>query len=56
MKVLCIINGLPNLTKGKCYDFVKENEDSYKIIDDIGLVWWCSKFYFKTQLEVREEN
>ena len=67
MKVLCIINGLPDLTKGKAYitkgkwyrvieEFQLAKELYYLIINDDGEELLYNKSWFKTQQEVREDK
>ena len=56
MKVVCIDNiGWKNLTIGKIYDVIVEEEDCYYIINDKGQEDFFPKEWFKTLAKYRNE-
>ena len=49
MKVVCIDNmgGLFSLTIKKYYNVIDKNDSGFKILNDIGTIYWYSPLRFK---------
>lgn len=53
---LIIEETLADLTIGKTYDIIDEDDDEYLIIDDSDDEYWYLKDFFKPLLEIRNEK
>ena len=58
MKVKCIdnVDGWFNITIGKTYKIIGEDELGYKIINDLGEENWYIKEWFKQLSKLRNET